>query len=86
MGLVNQTLVKSVSKEVGQGVIYVEIPANVYNINEAFEKAFNIPLTKFTIAKRIAQSFLGKSSINIFIFHYLIKCNFNPYFSFHRKI
>lgn len=86
-GIGKSTLVKTASKEVGQGVIYVEIPASVYDLNEAFAKALNMSPNKFTFTNRIARSFLGKSSIKIFIIHYLIKYNFDPnFFSFRRRI
>jgi hypothetical protein len=57
------TLVKTASKEVGQGVIYVEIPADC-NLNGAFKKALNISFNKYSFVKRIAQGFLvGKPAI-----------------------
>ncbi|CAB4406953.1 unnamed protein product [Rhizophagus irregularis] len=53
--------IKTASKEVGQGVIYVEIPASVYDLNEAFAKALNMSPNKFTFTNRIARSFLEGS-------------------------
>uniref|UniRef100_U9TBV2 ATPase domain-containing protein n=1 Tax=Rhizophagus irregularis (strain DAOM 181602 / DAOM 197198 / MUCL 43194) TaxID=747089 RepID=U9TBV2_RHIID len=60
-GIGKSTLVKTASKEVGQGVIYVEIPASVYDLNEAFAKALNMSPNKFTFTNRIARSFLEGS-------------------------
>jgi AAA+ ATPase superfamily predicted ATPase len=65
-GIGKTTLVKEALKEARQGVIYINIPTNLNDLDKAFEKAlknFNI-LPSEGLMKPIARRILGFKTIN----------------------
>jgi hypothetical protein len=53
------TLVRTALREVGQGVIYVNIPANFNDLGEVFRKAFK---KQISITEQLGRRNLGKSN------------------------
>ncbi|CAG8762072.1 4952_t:CDS:2, partial [Rhizophagus irregularis] len=60
-GIGKTTLIKTILKEIDQGVIYVDIPTNLNKLNEAFEKAFNFKFHGFILTKYILQKIFNKN-------------------------
>ncbi|PKY15584.1 hypothetical protein RhiirB3_427809 [Rhizophagus irregularis] len=60
-GIGKTTLIKTILKEINQGVIYVDIPTNLNKLNEAFEKAFNFKFHGFILTKYILQKIFNKN-------------------------
>ncbi|CAG8735848.1 22006_t:CDS:2, partial [Racocetra persica] len=54
------TLTRTVSREVGQGVIYVDVPANFNELGEAFGKAINFAFEEqISITEQLGRKILG---------------------------
>ena len=57
------------AREVGQGVIYIDIPTNLNKLNETFEKAFNFKFHGSILTKYILQIILDKNFGKFFFFY-----------------
>lgn len=78
------TLATVASREVGQGVIYVDVPENFEFFGESFGKAINFAFKeKISLLTQLKQKFLGETQGNILIiaciidYYLLYNYNFN---------
>jgi hypothetical protein len=66
-GIGKTTLIKTALKEIGQGVIYVDIPANLDKLDDAFKKAFNFKSNGFILTRYIIKKIFGNGKFFIII-------------------
>ena len=74
-------LTKIASSEVGHGVIYVDIPSNVEEVGEAFEKALNYSFESYTV-RLMKKILVLRKLITAIVYK---NQNLWPNFSFYSK-